>query len=31
MIKIRSGLRRYIRRDRCILPGGGKPITCPDS
>ncbi len=30
-IKIRSGLRRYIRRDRCILPGGGKPIACPDS
>jgi hypothetical protein len=29
-IKIRSG-RRYIRGDRCILPGGGKPITCPDS
>jgi PKD repeat protein len=30
-IKVRSGLRRYIRRDRCILPGAKKPTVCPDS
>ncbi len=30
-IKIRGNLRRYIRRDRCLPPGGGKPIACPDS
>jgi PKD repeat protein len=30
-IRVRSGLRRYIRRDRCILPGAKKPTVCPDS
>jgi len=30
-VKVRSGLRRYIRRDRCILPGAKKPTVCPDS
>ncbi len=30
-IKIRGNLRRYIRRDRCLPAGGGKPIACPDS
>ena len=30
-IRVRSGLRRYIRRDRCILPGATKPTVCPDS
>ena len=29
-IKIRKGLRRYIRRDRCIVPGASKPTVCPD-
>ena len=29
-IKVRKGLRRYIRRDRCLAPGSRKPITCPD-
>jgi PKD repeat protein len=30
-IKIRSRLRRYIRRDRCLRPDSSKPIACPDS
>jgi PKD repeat protein len=30
-IKVRGGLRRYIRRDRCIHPASGKPIACPAS
>jgi PKD repeat protein len=30
-IKIRKGLRRYIRRDSCLRPGSSKPIACPDS
>jgi PKD repeat protein len=30
-IKVRKGLRRYIRRDRCLRPGSSKPIACPDS
>ena len=30
-IKVRKGSRRYVRRDRCLPPGGRKPIACPDS
>ena len=30
-IKIRSGLRRYTRRDRCVKPATSKPVACPDS
>jgi PKD repeat protein len=30
-IKIRSGQRRYIRRDRCVMPAASKPVACPDS
>lgn len=30
-IKVRKGLRRYVRRDRCLAPGSRKPIACPDS
>ena len=29
-IKIRSDQRRYIRRDRCIVPGMSKPTACPE-
>ena len=30
-IKVRKDLRRYIRKDRCLPPGSGKPVACPDS
>jgi large repetitive protein len=30
-IKVRGQLRRYIRKDRCLPPGGGKPVACPAS
>ena len=30
-IKIRGGLSRYIRRDRCVRPTTSKPGACPDS
>jgi hypothetical protein len=30
-IKVRGGLRRYVRRDRCMLPGTTKPTVCLDS
>jgi PKD repeat protein len=31
IIKIRSGQRRYIRRDRCVMPTTSRPVACPDS
>ena len=31
IIKVRKDLRRYIRKDRCLPPGSGKPVACPDS